>query len=100
MRLKLDTEMISKISSAYTVIFLKSFTDTPSNEDYTFLNALLGFVYAAKKLMFAMQALDVITEEQALHIDNQLSIAAREDIPKGKFVNTLRKFVSEEENQL
>jgi len=97
-KLKLNTESISRIANAYIIIFLKSLKDTLKElEDYTFLNALLGFVYAAKKLLNAMQALNMLSSDQVIKINEQLELAATQDVPGDKIIEVLKDYLSKED---
>ena len=95
MKVKLNIELISKVSNAFSTIFLKSVKDT-SNEKYTFLNMLLGFVYASKKLLNSMQALGILTSDEVKKIDEQLTTAAIMDLPNGELIEVLKNIIKEE----
>ena len=99
MKIELNTDLISNISNAYVSVFLRSLKETPGIKDYTFLNALLGFVYATKKILNSMQVLGILTSEQVETIDKQLSLAATQDVPKDLILKVIKDKIFEEEHK-
>ena len=96
MELKLNTEFISKLSDAFVVIFLKSVVGTKeSTERYNFLEMLLGFVYASKKVLYSMHTLEILSDIQIKKIEEQLNIAVSKDIPSSELIEKLKSIFDE-----
>lgn len=91
---ELNTDV--QISNAYITIFLKSLNVSKAISVHTFLNALIGFAYASKRLLNVAQSLGILTLEQAEEIEKQLADIAKNPTSDMEIVNILSNFLKKE----